>query len=295
MIRLRAAGRVTLLLLVAAVASCTGTGTPFGVKEAKDIPELRALASQGDTEKQYRLALRYQTGRGVAQDYAVAATWFRAAAEQGHAGAQYFLAIAFRTGRGIEPDHAEAAKWHTRAAEQGHARAQYQLAEAYVNGRGVAKDPAWAARWFGKAARQGHTEAQFSLGVVNATELGVPRDDAEGYKWLSLAARKEHELASRARDAVAAKLTPEQIAELDAVVEDWAPDTGAAYADEPTVRYVQDALVRIGYDVGAVDGVVGARSRSAIEAYQRQAGLAADGAVSDTLVRHLRNRGADSQ
>ncbi len=69
----------------------------------------------------------------------------------------------------------------------------------------------------------------------------------------------------------------------------------AAYADEPTVRYVQDALVRIGYDVGAEDGVVGARTGSAIEAYQRQAGLTADGALTDTLVRRLRNLGAGTQ
>lgn len=282
---------MALLLLVAAVASCTGTGTPFGVKEAEDIPELRALASQGDTETQYRLALRYQTGRGVAQDYAAAANWFRAAADQGHAGAQYLLGVAFATGRGTEQDRAQAAEWYTRAAEQGHARAQYQLGDAYSDGRGVAKDYAWAARWFGKAARQGHTEAQFSLGVVNAAAQGVPRNDAEGYKWLSLAAAEGHELAARVRDAVAKKLTPERISQIDATVEGWAPDTDAAYADEPTVRYVQDALVRLGYDVGAVDGAGGERTRSAIEAYQRKAGLAVDGAVSETLVERLRKMG----
>ena len=64
--------------------------------------------------------------------------------------------------------------------------------------------------------------------------------------------------------------------------------TPAEHADEPTVRYVQDALVRLGYDVGAVDGAVGERTRSAIEAYQREAGLAADGAVGETLVERLR-------
>ncbi len=42
----------------------------------------------------------------------------------------------------------------------------------------------------------------------------------------------------------------------------------ARLRNEPTVRYVQDALVRLGYDVGAVNGVVGGRTRSAIKAYQ---------------------------
>ena len=281
---LAAMRRGALLLVIMAAASCTG---PWS-RESEDTGEMRALASQGDTETQYRLALRYQTGRGVAQDYAAAATWFGEAAERGHAGAQFFLGVAFATGRGTEQDRAQAAEWYTRAAEQGHARAQYQLGDAFSNSRGVAKDHAWAARWFGKAARQGHTEAQFSLGVVNASAQGVPRNDAEGYKWLGLATAEGHELAARVRDAVAKKLTPERISQIDAAVESWAPDTDTAYADEPTVRYVQDALSRLGYDAGAVDGAVSERTRSAIQAYQREAGLAADGAVSETLVERLR-------
>ncbi len=54
---------------------------------------------------------------------------------------------------------------------------------------------------------------------------------------------------------------------------------------------MHNALVRLGYDVGAVNGVVGGRTRSAIKAYQRRAGLATDGAMTDTLVRRLRNLG----
>jgi TPR repeat protein len=65
----------------------------------------------------------FDTGRGVAQDDAEAARWYRLAAEQGHAGAQFNLGIMFANGRGVGQDDAEAARWYRLAAEQGHADA----------------------------------------------------------------------------------------------------------------------------------------------------------------------------
>ena len=49
------------------------------------VAALRELAEAGDAEAQTELGLRYEAGREVAQDYAVAASWLRRAAEQGYA------------------------------------------------------------------------------------------------------------------------------------------------------------------------------------------------------------------
>jgi len=42
-------------------------------------------------------------------------------------------------------------------------------------------------------------------------------------------------------------------------------------------REVQERLIALGFDIGAADGVIGARTRTAIESFQRSAGLEADG------------------
>ena len=56
------------------------------------------------------------TARGVAQDHAEAAKWFRLAAEQGLAQAQFNLGVLYYGGEGVEQNRAEAAKWYRLAA-----------------------------------------------------------------------------------------------------------------------------------------------------------------------------------
>lgn len=53
-----------------------------------------------------------------------------------------------------------------------------------------------------------------------------------------------------------------------------------------TPREVQAALLSLGYSV-AVDGVVGPRTRTAIQAFQRGRGLAADGVVGPQMIKAL--------
>ena len=47
------------------------------------------------------LGLMYSQGKGVAQDYATAASWYRKAAEQGYASAQYNLGAAMAVVLGL--------------------------------------------------------------------------------------------------------------------------------------------------------------------------------------------------
>ncbi len=57
---------------------------------------------------------------------------------------------------------------------------------------------------------------------------------------------------------------------------------------DPDVAWVQDALQRKGYSPGPADGVMGQRTRRAIEAFQRDNGLPVDGNVGPTLLTRLR-------
>ena len=58
-------------------------------------------------------------------------------------------------------------------------------------------------------------------------------------------------------------------------------------APDPTVEAVQQALVERGFDPGRVDGAMGRRTRGALRAFQRAAGLPDTGEVDDATARAL--------
>jgi S1-C subfamily serine protease len=58
---------------------------------------------------------------------------------------------------------------------------------------------------------------------------------------------------------------------------------------------VQQRLTDLGYDPGPVDGVVGARTRTAIRVFQADVGLPVDGQVSDRLIAALSDAGGNSR
>ena len=57
-----------------------------------------------------------------------------------------------------------------------------------------------------------------------------------------------------------------------------------AYTDDATVAAVQRRLARGGYYRGAIDGVIGQGTRSAIRAYERNNGLRVDGRIDRQLL-----------
>jgi hypothetical protein len=57
-----------------------------------------------------------------------------------------------------------------------------------------------------------------------------------------------------------------------------------AITDDATVAAVQRRLARAGYYHGAVDGVIGGGTRSAIRAYERNHGLVVDGRIDRRLL-----------
>jgi TPR repeat protein len=69
---------------------------------------VRSGRSAWDPNAQYNLGVLYDKGRGVSQDYAEAARWYRLAADQEHAWAQYNLGVLYREGHGVpRATHAE--------------------------------------------------------------------------------------------------------------------------------------------------------------------------------------------
>lgn len=91
--------------------------------------KMKSYAEQGYAEAQYYLGIMYDDGKGVEQDSAQAAQWYRRAAEQGIAAAQCNLAGMYEAGDGVPADYLQAEKWYILAAEQGDKEAQRRLDE----------------------------------------------------------------------------------------------------------------------------------------------------------------------
>ena len=222
----------------------------------------RAAEQEGIDGDRHNIA--YYCYHNVTQDYAEALKWYRKlveqgdvearafladffpldyreavskAAEQGHASSQYELGQAYYKGQGFPrryegqgfpQDYAEAAKWFGRAAEQGDVDAQYDLGDAYYRGNGVAQDYGEAVKWYRKAAERRHRKAQYSLGNAYYQGQGVPKDYVQAHMWMDLAdsgsAGDDLKKYSSARDEVAAKMTPQQIAEAQRLARGWEPN-----------------------------------------------------------------------
>jgi len=150
-------------------------------------------------------------------DYTEALRLWRPAASGGLARAQYGLGGMYDLGMaGLPRDHAEAAKWYRLAADQGDADGQFSLGSLYRRGEGVPLDYAQAIRWFRLAAAQGSWNGQTALGELYRDGHGVPSDHILAYMWFNVASASSSELNSVSRDlrdAIAKRMTPQQIAE----------------------------------------------------------------------------------
>jgi len=274
---------IPISFLIISLSGCQSIG---GLGSGK--PPLLETQRIESAEAQYRRGLQYSSGLRVKQDFEKAAEWFRLAAEKGHTGAQYMLGDAYYYGRGVAKKQKEGVKWLSKAAANNHARAQYRLGDAFINGRGVELDLAWGARWFGKAAMQGHKEAQFSLAVSFATGLGLQVDNIEAWKWLTLASNAGNKKADEVRAKIGEKMNAEEISKAQKLSSSWKKSASKIYADRPTVRYVQYVLSIMGYRLGKVDGIMGAKTKRAVEDYRRKSGLPSVGGITPEMVKRLR-------
>ncbi len=158
----------------------------------------------------------YQLG-----DYAVALRKFRPLAERGNVLAQYKLGLMYNNGEGVRQNFGKAAKWFNRAAIQDYAPAQTRLAIKYEKGQGVTRNYREAVNWYRHGAEQGNAIAQYRLGRMYVLGRGVRRDYTEAVVWFNLAATQGVEDAAIARDTVAARLSPQQIAEASRKTREW--------------------------------------------------------------------------
>ena len=204
--------------------------------------------------------------------------------------------IAFNRG-----DYGTAQQELALAAEQGDPSAQFMLGFMLGYGRGVPMDPVKAADWYWKAAGQGVTPAATCLARMYEDGSGVPRDLAQAYRWYGHALDRLGPGLSRisvaaGRDRVAREISDAELIRLrqtadadlpaapappaSAAPDEGSPEAAAAPAAAPAkrrasrglVERVQRELAGLGYDVGEIDGMAGAQTDAALQAFQMDQG-----------------------
>ena len=84
--------------------------------DAIATPELVRKAHLGDPRAQAYLGFMYEHGRGLPQDYKLAAQWYHLAAQAGDSRGQHWLGMLYDKGFGVPESYIQAHKWLNLAA-----------------------------------------------------------------------------------------------------------------------------------------------------------------------------------
>ena len=124
-------------------------------------------------------------------------------------------------------DYNRAARELEPLARRGNARALALLGFLYEHGFGEPQGYPAAADLYAEGAVRGDPFAQAMLGLMYDKGHGVPQDFVLAYKWLNLAAAHasgtQRDAYARFRDAVASKMSFNQIVEGQRLALNWAP------------------------------------------------------------------------
>ena len=149
-----------------------------------------------------------------------------------------------------------------------------------------------------EAAEAGDRRAMLALGRLFAKGLGAPQDYVEAHKWFNLAASRGEEAAVEERDALTARMTPDQVTEAQARARAWQPGgsrtkkTVNAPSESPPPRAIREAqtlLAGLGYDPGPADGVWSERVVRAYQSFLRDAGRPSGEALTPDDLQALRD------
>lgn len=123
------------------------------------LREFRVSAARGDARAQNNIAVMYQTGRGVPQNYQEADRWYRNAAELGHVDAQFSLGLMYKEGL---------------------------IGKMYIKGQGLVRNYVKAHKWFNIAASSGHTVSKENVGIVEGQMISedIAKAKLLAQKWL---------------------------------------------------------------------------------------------------------------
>ena len=184
----------------------------------------------------------------------------------------------------------------------------YDFATYNANGEAGPANAQVAAEWFRKAAEFGHADSQYNLAQLYISGTGVSPSMTEALFWFELAARNDDiDARQAADDLVAIGNVSEQAArQVRQRAGIWRPSrpspvANGQFASQAWERAtgnqalaVQQVLLALGYQAGTADGIIGQQTITAIQDFERAAGLPVTGQISNSLVDAL-NAAADAK
>ncbi|MCH5308461.1 MAG: sel1 repeat family protein [Prevotella sp.] len=168
-------------------------------KWAEAFPYLKFGADKGNISiAQHEVAICYQEGDGVAQDFAEALKYLHKAATNPKPWGAAFLSLGncYYMGIGTPKNYEEAFKWYLKGAdipdgvvtrEDITAQCMHRIGYAYLVGQGVQQDGNQAVYWLKKAAEYEDDRSIRILAVSYLSGDGVEKNEVEGVKWLKKA------------------------------------------------------------------------------------------------------------
>ncbi|KAJ3175821.1 hypothetical protein HK101_010570 [Irineochytrium annulatum] len=189
---------------------------------AKEL--LRTPSTDGNIDAKVSLAILYEKGTGVPQDYAIAAGLYKEAADAGNVTAALSIGRFYDEGRGVPSNLAAAMKYYQQAADAGSSEAnyrlgcccyeiedfkraallfaeaaaggegvaKYRLASCYERGKGVSQDPRRAVELYREAALMDVNNAMYALGRCYEAGIGVVPDNKMAVNYYTAAAAVGH-------------------------------------------------------------------------------------------------------
>ncbi len=107
-------------------------------------------------------------------------------------------------------------------AQGGNADAEELIGVMYAMGLGVERDDERAFDWYLRASLKGHPGAQSGIGWYYEVGRGIPAPDLpRAFAWYTLSAIGGDPDAAISMNEVVKKMTPEQIAKAELLIEDY--------------------------------------------------------------------------
>ncbi len=223
-----------------------GRGVPKDVE--KSVAMIQEAAEIGNAEAQFLLGTMHFRGEAVEKSTRLGLKFWNLAAVQAHPDAQLALGMLYSRGELVPQNHINAVAFWSQAATGGSVQAMHNLGWAFDNGTGVSHDHAEAVKWYLRAAEQGNAASQHNLAKLIEKGEGITKDNVEALKWHNLAvtttrSEEKRPVMAKARDALKAKMTAEDIAKAERLAREWKPNgRRREIAGKPELRQKLEAL-----------------------------------------------------
>ena len=146
-------------------------------------------------------------GKGIPSPNHVEAFVYASKAAASHVPqAQHLVAVMYEYGLGVEQNFPKAAEFYKRAAEQRYVESMYHLALMYLFGRGVDRSYPRALTLLEAGAVADHAPSCYYMGIMKTYGYGTFIDYNEAARWFEMAASLDDDRVSDEARGIAAQL-----------------------------------------------------------------------------------------